>query len=314
MAWIDTRPNHNTMENAYIRRINLDLICDRKMAYLKVLLDEICGRKCFIACNVWQNCDSRDNNFAIGDVHEYVLVYARNPDSFKKRRNLVALDHKSKKTYTNPDGDRKGEWQSISYTGESFRTNQMYEIVAPNGNIHVPPEGRHWASLEPESHRLFDAGRIWFGRVGNGVPRVKRYLTEVDGLVPWTWWPHDDVGHTGESKKESQALFGKSNPFPTPKLERLLERIISIATKPGDIVLDSFAGSGTTGAVAHKMGRPWIMVELEPHCVTHIVPRMPKVVEGLDSGGISGVHNLVRWRWFPLLPLNSVATSIGQVR
>ena len=262
-------------------------IDDREMAYLKVLMDEVCGRKCFVACNVWQKRYSRDNNSAIGDVHEYVLVYAPNPEEFKKTRNLVELDEKSRKPYTDPDNDPNGRWQSISFTGEGYRPNQMYEIVAPNGSKHVPPEGRHWATLESEFKRMLAAGRFWFGKTGNGVPRVKRYLTEVAGLVPWTWWPHTDVGHTDESKKESHALFGKQNAFPTPKPERLLFRILHIATGPGDIVLDSFAGSGSTGAVAHKMGRRWIMVELGEHCDTHIVPRLTSVIESEDLGGIT---------------------------
>ena len=262
-------------------------IDDREMAYLKVLLDELCGRGNFIACNVWQKRYSRDNNSAIGDVHEYVLTYARDPDAFKQSRNLVELDDKSAKPYTNPDNDPKGAWQSISFTGEGYRPNQMYEIVAPNGNVHIPPEGRHWATLEAEYKRMIEAGRFWFGKDGNGVPRVKRYLTEVDGLVPWTWWPHEDVGHTGESKNEIHQLFGKTNSFPTPKPERLLRRILGIASNAGDWVLDSFAGSGTTGAVAQKMGRRWIMVELGEHCHTHIAPRLQKVISGEDNGGIT---------------------------
>lgn len=163
----------------------------------------------------------------------------------------------------------------------------MYRIVAPNGQMHVPPEGRHWATLEPEYKRLLADGRFWFGQDGSGVPRVIRYLSEVEGLVPSSWWPHDDVGHNDEGKKEIHALFGRENAFDTPKPERLLQRIISIATSPGDLVLDSFAGSGTTGAVAHKMGRRWIMVELGEHCHTHIIPRLKKVIDNEDPGGVS---------------------------
>ena len=266
-------------------------IDDREMAYLKVALDEICGRSCFVACNVWQKRYSRDNNSAIGDVHEYVLTYAKDPDSFKASRHLIALDKKARKPYKNPDNDPNGDWQSISFTGEGYRPNQMYEIVSPNGNVHIPPQGRHWATLEPECKRLMGRGRFWFGKDGNGVPRVKRYLSEVEGLVPWTWWPHEDVGHTGESKKESHALFGKRDAFPTPKPERLIFRIISIATNPGDLILDSFAGSGTTGTVAHKMNRRWIMIELGDHCHTHIIPRLRKVIDGEDKGGITPAVN-----------------------
>lgn len=262
-------------------------IDDREMPYLRALMDEIAGRHRFVAQNVWQKRYSRDNNSAIGDVHEYVVTYAKDIDGFKNSRNLVGLDNKSKKAYANRNGDPNGPWQSISFTGEGYRANMMYSIEGPDGQIHRPPEGRHWAALEPEYLRLKMAGRFWFGKDGTGVPRVIRYLSEVEGLVPWTWWPYEDVGHTDEAKKESHALFGKAGAFATPKPERLIRRIIEIATHPGDLVLDSFAGSGTTGAVTHKMGRRWIMVELGEHCHTHIIPRLKKVIEGDDPGGIT---------------------------
>jgi adenine-specific DNA-methyltransferase len=145
--------------------------------------------------------------------------------------------------------------------------------------------------IESEFLRFKGEGRIWFGKDGNSQPNVIRYLSEVEGMVPWTWWPSEEVGHTDESKKEIHALFGKEDAFDTPKPERLIQRVIHIASNPGDIVLDSFAGSGTTGAVAHKMGRRWIMVELGEHCHTHIIPRMKKVIDGTDQGGVSRAVN-----------------------
>jgi len=145
--------------------------------------------------------------------------------------------------------------------------------------------------IEPEFQKLLSGGRIWFGKDGSSQPNVIRYLTEVEGMVPWTWWPSDEVGHTDEAKKEIHGLFGKVDAFDTPKPERLIERIVNIATHPGDLVLDSFAGSGTTGAVAHKMGRRWIMVKLGEHCHTHVIPRLKKVVDGSDSGGITDAEN-----------------------
>jgi adenine-specific DNA-methyltransferase len=130
-------------------------------------------------------------------------------------------------------------------------------------------------------------GRIWFGKNSDSQPGIIRYLSEVEGMVPWTWWPHDECGHTDEAKKEMHDIYGKEFAFDTPKPERLLLRILQIATNPGDIVLDSFAGSGTTGAVAHKMGRRWIMVELGEHCHTHIIPRLKKVIDRADPGGVT---------------------------
>lgn len=145
--------------------------------------------------------------------------------------------------------------------------------------------------VEDEFKRLLGDGRIYFGKDGNSQPNIVRFLDEVEGIVPWTWWPHEEVGHNDEAKKEMHGLYGKENAFDTPKPERLLQRILHIATNPGDWVLDSFAGSGTTGAVAHKMGRRWIMVELGEHCHTHIIPRLKKVIDGDDPGGITKAVN-----------------------
>ena len=267
-------------------------IDDHEAHYLKVLMDEVFGRKKFIANVAWQKRYSRDNNSAIGDVHEHILIYSHNPDEFKVIRNRIDLDERTKRAYSNPNNDPRGPWQSISFTGAEHRENMMYAIVAPNGTVHHPPAGRHWAALEDEYHRLLADGRIWFGKDGTGVPRVIRYLSEVSGLVPWSWWPHEEVGHTGEAKQESNVIFGRQASFSTAKPERLLRRIIHIATDPGDLVLDSFLGSGTTAAVAHKMGRRWIGIEMGEHAVTHCVPRLRKVVAG-EQGGIS---QAVGWR------------------
>ena len=214
-------------------------------------------------------------------------MYAKDPDQFKSNRNLLESEQKTKLVYRNPNNDPRGPWQSISFSGAGYRPNQKYRITGPNGRDHYPPEGRHWATLEPEYLRLRAGGRFWFGRDGNGVPRLIRYLSEVNGLVPSTWWPHEEVGHNDEAKKEIHELFGKANAFDTPKPERLLFRVLQISTSEGDLVLDSFAGSGTTGAVAHKMGRRWIMVELGEHCHTHIIPRLKKVIDGEDKGGVT---------------------------
>jgi adenine-specific DNA-methyltransferase len=268
-------------------------IDDNEAHYLKVLCDEIFGRQNFIASIVWQKRYSRENREAIGDAHDYVLIYARSADDFKSVRNRVPITEEQAKVYKNPNDDPRGRWRPIPMTAQGFRTNQMYEIVAPGGAVHTPPEGRCWSMIEPEFKRLLAEGRIYFGKDNNSQPNVIRYLDEVEGFVPWTWWPHEEVGHTDESKKEIHALFGKDDPFLTPKPERLLRRIVNIATNPGDLLLDSFAGSGTTGAVAHKMGRRWIMVEAGEHCHTHIIPRLQKVIDGEDSGGIT---EAVSWK------------------
>lgn len=280
-------------------------IDDREMGYLRVLLDEICGRSNFIASNVWQKRYSRENREAIGDAHEYVFVYARNTVQFKRERNYIPLGDKQKNVYKNPNNDPRGPWQSVSLLAQGYRPNQMYEIVAPNGNVHVPPSGNCWKIVRENFEKLISEKRVYFGKNGEGVPRRIEFLTDAKGLVPWSWWPHEEVGHTGEAKNEANMLFGADISFGTPKPERLIKRIIEIATNPGDIILDSFAGSGTTGAVAHKMGRHWIMVELGEHCHTHIIPRLKKVVDGEDPGGIT---KSINWkggggfRYYRLVP------------
>jgi adenine-specific DNA-methyltransferase len=267
-------------------------IDDREMPYLRILLDEICGRNSFIASNIWQKRYSRENRAAIGDVHEYVITYAKDPKQFKELRNKLPLNEKQAKVYKNPTNDPKGRWRTIPITAQSGHAtaSQFYEITGPTGNVFNPPEGNCWRYSKNVFEKLRAEGRIYFGKKGDSQPTTIRYLSEVDGAVPWTWWPHEEVGHTDESKKESLALFPRT-PFDTAKPERLIERILHIATNPGDLILDSFAGSGTTGAVAHKMGRRWIMVELGEHCDTHIIPRMQKVIDGEDQGGISKATN-----------------------
>ncbi|NOT18094.1 MAG: site-specific DNA-methyltransferase [Sulfuriferula sp.] len=291
-------------------------IDDSEMPYLRVLLDEVCGRRSFVASNIWQKRYSRENREAIGDAHEYVLLYAKDPEQFKRTRNKLPLGEKQLAVYKNRNNDPKGAWRAVSFSAQGFRPNQMYEIVSPiTGKRHRPPEGSCWKVIESEYLRLLAENRMYFGKNGDAVPSRIQYLKDIEGIVPWTWWPHEEVGHTDESKREIQILFGKSDTFDTPKPERLINRILAIATNPGDLVLDSFAGSGTTGAVAHKMGRRWIMIELGEHCHTHIIPRLQKVIDGDDQGGIS---QTVNWqggggfRYYRLAPSLLLQDTHGQ--
>jgi adenine-specific DNA-methyltransferase len=172
-------------------------------------------------------------------------------------------------------------------TAQGYRPNQMYEIVSPAGVVHRPPKGRCWSMVRARFDELLADGRIYFGQGGAGQPNVIRYLDEDEGLVPWTWWPHEEVGHTDEAKKEILDRFPDAPPFDTPKPERLLERIIHIGSKAGEIVLDPFVGSGTTAAVAQKMGRRWVGIEREADTIeTYAIPRVRNVVEGKDKGPV----------------------------
>ncbi|RIZ67744.1 MAG: site-specific DNA-methyltransferase [Methylococcales bacterium] len=267
-------------------------IDDNEAHYLKVMMDEVFGRKSFVASNVWQKRYSRENREAIGDVHEYLFVYAKHPDIFKKNRNLVLLTEQQAKVYRNPNNDPLGRWRPIPMTAQEGHAtpDQFYEVITPSGKVHRPPEGRCWGVARATYEKLLLEGRIYFGKKGDAQPNIIRYLSEVAGVAPWTWWPSDEVGHTDESKKEIHNLFGKTAAFESPKPERLIERILHIATNSNDLILDCFLGSGTTAAVAHKMNRRYIGIEMGDHAETHCQPRLKKVIEG-EQGGISKVVN-----------------------
>jgi adenine-specific DNA-methyltransferase len=222
----------------------------------------------------------------ISDGHDQLLVYAKNKSLFKQSANKIQKTTEQAKQYKNPDNDLRGPWVSSDYTATGFRPNQMYKITTPGGKVFSPPEGVCWKNVEEVYLQLVADNRIWFGKDGKGMPRRKTFLSESQEQTPWSWWPNNEVGHTQESKKEIVTLFGADDTFSTPKPERLIQRIIHISTNPGDYVLDSFLGSGTTAAVAHKMGRRYIGVEMGEQARTHCAVRLKKVIEG-EQGGIS---------------------------
>ena len=264
-------------------------IDDNEAHYLKVLCDEVFDRRNFMANVIWQKRTSPEARLQLGPAHDHLLVYSKVLGGTKF--NKLNLSDNQSKNYKNLDNDTRGPWVSTDFTAQGWRPNQMYKITTPKGKIYEPPPGRCWANVEEEFNRLCADGRIWFGKNGNARPRIKNFLNEAKGISAWTWWSNSEVGHNQEAKKEINRLFGASEAFDTPKPERLLYRVCQIATNPGDLLLDSFAGSGTTGAVAHKMGRRWIMVELGEHCHTHIIPRLKKVIDGEDLGGVTKTVN-----------------------
>jgi adenine-specific DNA-methyltransferase len=271
---------------------------DNEAHYMKVLCDEVFGRQNFVANVVWQKKFSpQANAIWLSDSHDHVLVYAKDKNTW--RPNLLKRTEESDARYSNPDNDPRGPWTSgdftISLTGgqrgaQFARTgisSNIYEITTPSGRKLMPPRGRCWGTSPERFKELVEDNRIWFGTTGNNVPRIKRFLSEVqEGIVCMTIWLRSEVGDNQDAKREV-AAFNAEDIFATPKPERLLKRVIELSTLEGDWVLDSFAGSGTTGAVAHKMGRRWIMVELGEHCHTHIIPRLKKVIDGEDKGGIT---------------------------
>lgn len=265
-------------------------IDDGEMAYLKVLCDQLFGRKSFVASIVWQQRNTRENRNVFSFDHEYILVYSKDPQEFKKKRNLLSITNEVLSRYKNPDNDPRGPWQSVSLNVQSGHAvpAQFYEIVAPSGKVYSPPAGRCWIYNQERMHKEIEAGNIWFGKTGDCTPRKKQFLCDRKrGLVPSTLWLADEVGTNQDAKKHLKKLFPKaSSVFDTPKPESLVQRILEIATNEGDIVLDAYLGSGTTAAVAHKMNRDYIGIEREPETFALAVERIHQVIAG-EKGGIS---------------------------
>lgn len=289
---------------------------DNEAQYCKVLADEIFGRDNFIANVVWNKSYAvRSNAQFFSSAHEHILVYAK--DRTQLRLNQFGRSAKQTERYSNPDNDPRGPWQSVTMTislvggarGRQYAktgvSENIFEVTSPSGKVFLPPPNRCW-SRNPSGFKKLDAdGRVYWGPSGENAPRLKMYLSEAgEGVMPTTLWADGaEFGHNQDGIRELRAL--DIGDFPTPKPEKLISQVISLASDPGDLVLDSFAGSGTTGAVAHKMGRRWIMVELGEHCQTHIIPRLRKVIDGEDGGGVtegSGWEGGGGFRYYGLAP------------
>lgn len=263
-------------------------------AYLKVLCDEVFGRNNYRTTVTWQRKYSVSNNFrGIATISEYVLVYSKS-ESFKC--NLLPRTQESIARYSNPDNDPRGPWKAVDYLNQATtkqRPNLCYDIINPFTGEIIKNGAKAWKYELSTHQKHVEENRLWWGIDGkNTVPALKLFLSEVrQGMTPHNWWPYNEVGHTDEAKKEGIALFGRESVFATPKPERLIERVLTLGSNPGDLVLDSFLGSGTTAAVAQKMGRRWIGVEMGNHAYTHCRVRMDKVVAGQDPGGITKAQN-----------------------
>jgi len=283
-------------------------IDDDESHYLKVLCDEVFGRQNFIANVIWEKKYSPQNDAKwLSDSHDHILVYAKNKSIW--RPYMLPRTEAMNDRYKNPDNDHRGVWKVSDLSVKRVTEKDLYEIETPSGRKVFPPKGRSWAASKTKYQDLVADNRIWFGKDGNSVPQLKRFLTEVqDGMVSKTIWFRADVGDNQEAKKEILA-FNNENVFATPKPERLIERILFLSTKENDIVLDSFLGSGTTAAVAHKMKRRWIGIELGEHAVTHCLPRMQKVVSGKDKGGIT---EAIEWKGGGGFKFYTLAPSLVQ--
>lgn len=273
-------------------------IDDNEAHYLKVLCDEVLGRGCFVTSFIWKKVDSpNDNKVPITPDHEYVLCFTKTPGAqgFKQRRDASILD-----AYRPPDSESARPYRDrlLKKNGKnslrSDRPSMFFPIVAPDGTEVLPihDDGREacWALGKTAVAELIEKGElIWKRREQSGrrrwVPYTREFAPDNPSRPYPTIW--NDLDTTRQTKAHQKRLFGEDAVFATPKPEDLVCRVLEICTEPGDLVLDSFAGSGTTGAVAHKMGRRWIMVELGEHCHTHIIPRLKKVIDGTDPGGIT---------------------------
>lgn len=262
-------------------------IDDDEGHYLKILCDEVFGRENFINTVIWEKKYSPQNDAKwLSDSHDFILVYAKNKTIWHPY--LLPRSDEMNARYKNPDNDPRGPWKPADFSVRTYNIDCDYPITLPSGRVVTPPESRAWVTNKARFDGLVADNRIWFGATGNNVPAVKKFLSEVkDGMTAMTIWKYSEVGHNQDAKKEVKALKAD---FATPKPERLIERILTLGSKEGDLVLDSFLGSGTTAAVAHKMGRRYIGIELGDHCYTHCKPRLDKVIDG-EQGGISKAVN-----------------------
>ncbi len=271
---------------------------DNEAHYCKVLMDEVFGRDNFVANIIWNKSYAvRSNAQFFSTAHEHILVYCKNRDRFQP--NQFGRTETQEERYNNPDDDPRGEWQSVTMTislvggargrqyAKTGKSENLFEVTSPSGKKFTPPPNRCWSRSPAGFAALDNDHRIWWGLKGDGAPRLKQFLSEAsEGILPTTLWADGETfGLNQQGVREIRSL--ELPDFPTPKPERLISRVLEIGSSPGDIVLDSFAGSGTTGAVAQKSGRRWIMVELGEHCHTHILPRLKKVIDGEDEGGIT---------------------------
>ncbi|PEN06649.1 site-specific DNA-methyltransferase [Longimonas halophila] len=271
-------------------------IDDNEVHHARALLDEIFGRKNFVASVIWQKVYSPKNSANyFSEDHDYVLVYAKDKENWD--RNLLPRTEEQDSAYINPDNDLRGKWKPSDLSARNPYKHGTYSITTPSGReIEGPPTGRYWSISKEKLERLDANNQIWWGKEGDSIPQLKRFLSDVqDGLVPQTLWTYDEVGHTQEAKKELVEIcdFDSSGDvFVTPKPTRLIERILEIATDPGDLVLDSFAGTGTTGHAVLKKNaadgydRRFILVELEEDVAENVtLQRLKRATEGYEYEG-----------------------------
>ncbi len=277
-------------------------IDDHEADNLRKLCNEIFGEDNFIAQFVWQKKYSRDNRPLVGTVHEYILAYAKNIAFFSEVRNLLPPSEESLKVYKNPNNDPKGRWRPVPMTAQAGHAtaSQFYEVVTPSGAVHKPPTGRCWAVSESKYKELLSQGRIYFGKDNSAQPNVIRYLSEVEGFVPWTWLPSTEVGHTDSAMKDYYSLMGKDLAFETPKPIKLIRHFldISLSKTEDEIALDFFAGTSTTAhAILEKnveegRSHKFILVQL-PQPIEFETPIEQKNIKTISDLGKERIRRAI---------------------
>ena len=266
-------------------------IDDNEQANLKLLCDEIFGIRNFVNNIIWQKKYSPQNDARyLSDMHDFILCYAKSKDKWE--RNLLPRTEEQNKRYKNPDNDPRGPWKSSDLSVKTYNENADYPITTPSGRIVSPPNGRCWGVNKERLQELIEDNRIWFGEDGSNVPSVKKFMAEVQqGTVPLTLWLRDEVGDNQEAKQDLKTIMGKFNfPFDTPKPTRLIGRILNLATDENSIILDSFAGSGTTAHAVLNLNkqdggnRKFILIEMEDYANDITAERVKRVAKGYGSG------------------------------
>lgn len=264
-------------------------IDDNEQERLKMICNEIFGEVNHICTFIWQKRYSPDVRTAVSTAHEYILCFAKNPVLFKESRHLLPLTGAQTKQFSNPDNDPRGPWKANDFTAPGYRPNQMYEITLPSGRVVTPPEGRCWRVTKEGFERFKQEGKMIYGNNGDGAPAVKRFLSEMPGMVPWTWLDSNTAGHTQEGNKLLASIMGRVV-FDYPKPERLIHYFLEVATDQDSIILDSFAGSGTTAHAVLNLNkedgghRKFILVELGDYADSITAERVRRVIRGYGEG------------------------------
>ncbi|WP_431190349.1 site-specific DNA-methyltransferase [Janibacter cremeus] len=287
--WLTTLHDHLVLAREFLAPdgslwLHLD---DSEQHRARCVLDEVFGEDCFVATIVWQKRTTRENRKAFSSMHDYIHVYApAGPKAWKKVRNGLPDEG----AFSNPDNDPRGPWRSVPMNVQAGHATagQIYTLVTPTGAQHDPPPGRCWTYTAERLAELNTQGRVYWPRGGNGKPRLKRFQNEVTGLAPFTVWTADEVGDTGSAKRALLADFPNRQVFDTPKPVGLLERIVGIATDPGDLVLDFYLGSGTTAVASQRLGRRWVGIETSARTIEEFaLPRLCAAWEAFPNDGFA---------------------------